>query len=144
VNADEQRKIEQELRDLLIALNHHSDHREYDQALRLFAPDGSFISGPSTSAGHAQIAKMFSERSATLIARHLITNMNLTVKDADNAEGVSYYFALFSDPGPDPKFPLPLEPFSMGEWHDIFVRTPEGWRIKHHEVRRMFMRKSKA
>jgi hypothetical protein len=138
----ERRGIEQELRDLLMVLNHHSDRREYDQALQLFTADASFVGGPNTWTGHEQLRKMFDDRPATMIARHLITNTVLTVKDEHNAEGISYYFAMISDPGPDPKFPLPLEPFSMGEWHDTFVRLPEGWRIKRHEVRRMFLRQS--
>jgi hypothetical protein len=143
MNADEKRKIEQDLRDLLVSLNHYSDRREYDQAVPLFAPDASFIGGPNTWTGHDQLRKMFTDRPATMIARHLITNTKLTVKDESNAEGISYYFAMISDPGPDPKFPLPLEPFSMGEWHDIFVKTKDGWRIKRHEVRRMYIRKDK-
>ncbi len=143
MNPDEKRKIEQDLRDLLVAFNHHSDRREYEEAVLLLTPDASFV-GAKTWTGRDQLRIMFSERSATLIARHLITNTILTVKDNDNAEGISYYFAMIADPGPDPKFPLPLEPFSMGEWHDVFVRMPDGWRIKRHEVRRMYMRKTKA
>ncbi len=143
MNADVKRATEQELRDLLIALNHHSDRREYDQCIPLFTADASFIGGPNTWTGHDQLRKMFDDRSATMIARHLITNTKLTVKDERNAEAVSYYFAMISDPGPDPKFPLPLEPFSMGEWHDVLVKTADGWRIRRHEVRRLYLRPSR-
>jgi hypothetical protein len=61
----------------------------------------------------------------------------------DHAEAVTYYLAYHHDPGTaSPAFPLPLDPpFSLGEWHDRFVRTADGWRIAHRETRRLFERR---
>jgi hypothetical protein len=75
------------------------------------------------------------------LIRHLVTDTRIIVKDENHAEGVSYYMAVNHDPKTkDAKLPLPLEPFSMGEWHDKYVKTPQGWRFAHREVKRLFQK----
>lgn len=64
----------------------------------------------------------------------------IDIGDRSHAQAVSYYLLYRYVPDtPAPKPPLPLGmPFSLGEWHDKFVKTADGWRIAHREVRRLF------
>ena len=75
----------------------------------------------------------------TTLIRHLVTDTLIIAKEDDHAEGVSYYMAINHDPKTkDAK--LPLEPFSMGELHDKYVKTPQGWRFAHREVKPLFQK----
>ncbi len=138
MNDSERRLIESECRDLVVQLCQLSDHGEKEKAVQCFTPDGTWIRGGKPFTGRAEMLQSF-RGSPTQVIRHLTANILITAKDEKSAEGVTYYLAFHNDPGTaPPKLPLPLEPFSLGEWHDKFVRTAEGWRISHREVKRFF------
>ena len=139
MNDSERRTIEQQCRDLVVQLCQLSDHGEREKSVDLFTQDGTWIRGGKPYKGREEMLQSF-RGSPTQVIRHLTSNILITVKDDNAAEGVTYYLAFHNDPGTaQPKLPLPLEPpFSLGEWHDKFVRTPAGWRISHREVKRFF------
>jgi hypothetical protein len=139
MNDSERRTIEQTCRDLVVLMCQLSDHGEREKAVDLFSPDGTWIRGGKPYKGRAEMLGSFAAP-ATQVIRHLTSNILITVKDDNSAEGVTYYLAFHTDPKtPNPKLPLALEPpFSLGEWHDKFVRTPAGWRFSHREVKRFF------
>ncbi len=138
MNDSERRTIEQQCRDLVVQLCQLSDHGEREKSVDLFTADGTWIRGGKPFKGREEMLQSF-RGSPTQVIRHLTSNILITVKDDNSAEGVTYYLAFHNDPGTaQPKLPLPLEPFSLGEWHDKFVRTPSGWRIAHREVKRFF------
>ena len=139
MNDSERRIIEQQCRDLVVQLCQSSDHGEREKSVDLFTADGTWIRGGKPFKGREEMLQSF-RGSPTQVIRHLTSNILITVKDENSAEGVTYYLAFHNDPGTaQPKLPLPLEPpFSLGEWHDKFVRTPSGWRIAHREVKRFF------
>ena len=132
-------KIEQACRDLVTKLNHHHDHRRGEEAVALFAADGCWIRRGRPVRGHAELLASY-QRGSTQVNRHIATATLVTVQDEDHADSVTYYLVLHHDPGtPDPKLPLPFEPpTTMGEWHDKFVRTPQGWRFAQRETLRVF------
>ena len=143
MDAAERRAIIEDCRDLVIALVHLDDHREYDRAVdELWMPDATWLRGGKLYTGREQIRASFDRATPTTVMRHLVVNTHVTVIDRDHAEGVSYYITYQNDPGTTaPRFPLPLEaPFSMGEWHDKYVRTPAGWRFAAREVKRLFQK----
>jgi len=142
MDATERRSIEQECRDLVVTLTHYSDHGQHEQAVDLFTPDGTWIRGGKPYTGRSEMLQSFNRGSGTQVIRHVTSNIRIEVKDERTAEGVTYYIAFNQDPGAaSPKLPLPFAPpFSMGEWHDKFVRTPAGWRFSHREVKRLFQR----
>jgi SnoaL-like domain len=139
MNDSERRIIEQECRDLVVQLTHLSDHGAREQAVDLFTPDGTWIRGGKPFKGRTEMLSSF-RAPPTQIIRHLTSNILITVKDDNTAEGVTYYLAFHTDPGTaTPKLPVTLEPpFSLGEWHDKFTRTAQGWRFSHREVKRFF------
>jgi hypothetical protein len=143
LDAEERKRIEQECRDLVIAVAQLGDHRQAEEAAALFSEDCTWIRGGRPYRGREGIIESYARISPTQVTRHMSANSLVTVRDDERAEGVTYYMALHHDPGMDtPELPLPLDPpFSMGEWHDRFVRTPEGWRIAHRETKRLFERR---
>ena len=141
MDAKAKRDIVAECRDLVIDLVHLGDHGELEAAVDLWVPTGTWIRGGKPFTGRAQLLESFKRASDTTLIRHLVTDTRIIVKDDNNAEGVSYYMAVNYDPKTkDAKLPLPLEPFSMGEWHDKYVKTPAGWRFAHREVKRLFQK----
>lgn len=138
MEANERLKIEQECRDLVTKLNHFHDHRRAEEAAALFAEDGCWIRRGRPTRGAELLASF--QRGGTRVNRHVGAATLITVLDEDHAEGVTYYLALHHDPGTaEAKLPLPFEPpTTMGEWHDKFVRTPQGWRFAQRETLRVF------
>lgn len=140
MDATERRLIEQECRDLVTMLTQFGDHGEAENAVALFTEDGTWIRGGKPFKGRAALLDSYRRGSATQVTRHVGANTMITVTDDNNATGVTYYIAYHHDPKTaNPTLPLPLDPpFSMGEWHDKFVRTPAGWRFSFRETRRLF------
>jgi hypothetical protein len=124
------------------AVAQRGDRRDTEGAAALFAEDGTWIRGGRTYTGRSGVIESYAHLSPTQFTRHMSANCVVTVRTPDTAEAVTYYVAYHHDPGVEsPSFPLPLDPpFSLGEWHDRFVRTHEGWRIAHRETRRLFQR----
>lgn len=140
----ERRSIEQDCRDLVCALVHHTDRNEGVQAASLFAVDALWNRGGIVRQGREAILRSYLEpadRSPTELIRHFATTTRVTVLDATHAQAVTYYLVYRFDPGADFSLPLPLErPFSAGEWHDQFVRTADGWRFGGRQTQRLFKR----
>ena len=142
MDANQRKAAEQDIRDLVIAITQYGDHREAEKAVALFAEDGNWLRGGKPHKGHAEILSSYQRGSTTQVTRHINGGTMVTIKDDTHAESVTYYIALHHDPKTtDAKFPLPFDPpFSMGEWHDKFVRTASGWRFSSRETKRLFER----
>jgi hypothetical protein len=140
MNDVETEQIVQACRDLVLAVTQHSDHGEAREAAALFAPDGRLVRGGRAFTGEAELLEAYADQPALLV-RHLNGGTVITVLDEDHATGVTYYLAYRHDGGGEAvELPVPLgQPFSVGEWHDRFVRTPAGWRLASRETRRVFV-----
>lgn len=91
----------------------------------LFTPDGSF---GSQAKGTAQLAELGSQtnkdRSGPAFTRHFVTNV--VIKPAPGgATGRSYLVMVDGAEGGKPTTML-----GGGHYDDVYVKTPEGWRIK--------------
>ena len=91
----------------------------------LFAPDGSLGTQAKGTAQLAEFAAQTNkERSGPAFTRHFVTNV--VVKPApEGATGRSYLVTL--DGAEDGK---PTTMLSGGHYDDVYVKTPQGWRIK--------------
>lgn len=136
---EERTTIELTCRDLVNRLTQFSDWKKKKESSELFTPTGTWVRGGKPYTGRAAIIASF-EGSQTDIIRHLATGTVIDVQDQKNASGVTYYLVYRHDPKTEsPTLPMPLgTPFSMGEWHDRFVKADDGWLISHREVRRLF------
>ena len=91
----------------------------------LFTPDGSFgtdVKGREQLAALA--AKTNADRSGPAYTRHFVTNVVIK-PSADGATGRSYLVAIdVSENG------KPTTILHGGHYDDVYVKVPEGWRIK--------------
>lgn len=106
---------------------------EPDQIVPLFAEDGTWLSDSQGSAtGHDAIREAWKNFSAAMpFAYHMITNPRIEV-EGDRASGEWHLMMRGTDPNG-------VEFWAAGVYKDEFVRTPQGWRIKHTHPRLVFL-----
>src|SRR5262245_17290837 len=108
------------------------DFGEASRIADLFAADGVWESGDLKMVGRDAVRAGFARREGVTrrVSRHVCTNVAIDVLDADQARGLSYLINYRHDrrDGDDAAAPAPSgHPKFVGEYHDRFVRTPEGW-----------------
>ena len=129
--------IEAACRRLSIAFAVHVDRGRADDVVALFTPDGVFERAGLRLNGAAEIAAFLAKRPATRITRHVCSNILIEPVDSTHARGIAY-FTLFEGEGETPAtMQLPL---TVGEYRDDYVRTTNGWRIRHRRSVGIFRR----
>ena len=110
----------------------------------LFTDDGVWTADDLVLAGRDAIREHFTRRERVVrrVSRHVLTNVTVTVDSADEATSLSYFANFRHDRAEgDLSLPVPMEvPKYLGEYHDRFRRTGDGWRIEHHRVDVAFLR----
>lgn len=109
-----------------------NDLGELEKLANLFVEDGSFarpLDPENPTVGRAEILAMLEAR-APRLSRHIMTNIVIDVEGPDEARGISYV-SFLSTTDVEAARPVAAEAqLFVGEYHDRFVRTPEGWRLK--------------
>ena len=91
----------------------------------LFTPDGTFGTQAKGTAQLAELAaKTNKERSGPAFARHFVTNVMIK-PSPEGATGRSYLVALDIS-----EVRKPTTILHGGHYDDVYVKTPQGWRIK--------------
>ena len=121
-----------EIEGLYARYSQGSDFRDLELFLSAFSEDAVIVSADGSStqgipAMRAARAERYQETGDT--GRRHRTGSYLITPTADGAHGRAYYVLLDVTTGP------PTTVFT-GYYDDEFVRTPEGWRIKHRSVNR--------
>jgi ketosteroid isomerase-like protein len=117
----------QAITDLIHAYCYHFDRNEPEQVAALFSEDATVDYGPEapTIVGGAAIAPTISGALERIFAAtsHHVSNIQITLDDADHAHAVSYLYAWhrYVDGSPDGEL--------WGVYRHRFARTPDGWRI---------------
>ena len=104
-----------------------------EDASWVYTPDGEFVSTNSkrTTKGEKALKEMYSrlrKSNETRPVNHLLTNLIVT-PTAEGARGSVYLTELQRDKK-NKSMPMILR---FGRYHDTYVRTPQGWRIKRRE-----------
>jgi hypothetical protein len=111
----------------------------------LFCEDGEWRGVDLHLQGRDQIRAWFTEREQLTrrVSRHICTNVGVDVLSEDEAESLCYMVNYRHDsPDPEPRLPVTLEvPKFVGELHDRFRRTPDGWRFARRTVEVSFVRR---
>jgi SnoaL-like domain len=140
--------IERECERLVYAYCHLIDHGEAGQVGDLFTEDGKWISPEASHEGQAAVTTAFRARQANTqrMSRHICSTPLIEVDDADSATGVTYLQLYRHDGDPGRRIsPLDDLPEFVGEYHDTFRRTPQGWRFQTRRFVAVFVRsKAKA
>jgi SnoaL-like domain len=115
------------------------------QIADLFCEDGEWRGVDLHLQGRDQIRAWFSERERLTrrVSRHICTNVAVDLVSDDEAESLCYMVNYRHDSrDAEPHLPVTLEvPKFVGELHDRFRRTADGWRFQSRTVELSFVRR---
>ena len=132
---------------LVLNFARYADQGEYEKVGALFGEAGVFTRRGETFRGAAAIADSIdamlkNRRSAPTNPwwriRHFCSNLVIDVESAEQAIGHSYYTIYRYQGEPVDGIPAISGPALIGDYVDVFMRTPGGWRFKSREVRPAF------
>lgn len=133
--------IQAECAQLFYTYGNALDDADGPAAAACFTVDGEWDRQGNVRRGRAAIQAAIEARPRNRVTRHVFTNLNITVLDADHATGRAYYLVFRHDgPGADGG-PLPrpmVAPERLGDYLSWFVRTAEGWRLQRVAPKRFF------
>jgi hypothetical protein len=107
----------------------------------LFTPDATYarpIEPNTIISGREAIVKAFVARPGGRVARHITSNVRITVDSTERARGVSRVVLITGpdEPAAHPQFGYQADARQLvGEFDDEFVKTPEGWRFSSRRGR---------
>jgi ketosteroid isomerase-like protein len=138
-----QAAIERECARLVLASLRAFDERDWPRYASLFTADGVFIRANAPDEpliGREAIRAALAERPASRLTRHLCTNLEIDVIDAEHARGFCYLLLYAGDASqPATRAGRPADGVQrVGEYRDTLVRIAEGWRISRREGRLVF------
>jgi SnoaL-like domain len=123
---------------LITEISWRIDHGRAATVHELFVDDGEMSLGPKQVLQGRDAIREWGlqiERAAWRI-RHVSTNMRFVSEGDGVASGISLVTAYMAE-GEEPGTTLP---WAVGEDHDQFVRTSEGWRLRSRRWEPLFMR----
>lgn len=104
---------------------YHRDQFNAKEFANLFTEDASLTVVNQTWEGRANIEKRIEDLKTGSTIRHEMSTIRIVPIDADHATGVSYATIYSAPAGATSVSGFTL----MGEYHDEFVRTAEGWKF---------------
>ena len=127
--------IKDKCRELSLRFGRLQDKRRYEDLPGLMTEDGTY-----TRLDEELTILDFIEWVGTMPpnkTRHFVTDIDFSEVLEVSARGVSYYTLYLY--GGEEDTPYPLEgPFVVGEYHEKFIKTEKGWKIKSREARIIF------
>jgi uncharacterized protein (TIGR02246 family) len=137
------RDIATECGQLTHAFARYVDRNEADRVAELFTPEGTFTRKGESLKGREQIRAAIARRTSAVLTRHLCSTTHVEVQSEDRATGITY-FELYRHEykaGEESGTPVPLGKADViGEYHDEFERTPDGWCIRARTAFGVFRR----
>jgi hypothetical protein len=103
----------------------------------LFAEDGWYAWGEKRSVGREAIRETYRQRAArgTRTARHLCTNLRISMVGDHEARGQSIWL-IFAEDGPPPH---PAVPLLVADVHDVYVRRDGRWLFQSRQLDDVFV-----
>jgi hypothetical protein len=122
INNDDYTKLSR----LVTEISWRIDHGQAETVWELFTPDGSMNTSGTPIVGHDALREWGKTRDKSdTKSRHLCTGMRFTAVEADKATGSTILTVFMGKKG----LIGSSIPAVVGEDHDEFVRTPDGWRF---------------
>lgn len=135
------REIERACTDIILENGRLTDYEEFEKAAALFTPDVVFkgIASGVTAVGREENIASMSSRIKDQWRRRIISNVMVTVQDADHAT-VTAYWMMYKHKKSDVLEGKIADgtPTHFCETTDQFVRMDEGWRIARREFNEVF------
>lgn len=112
----------------------HFDAREFREMEQYFAPDGVWLRPEGAINGIDELRTRMTERPASAVSRHVITNLRTTVTGPQSAVVNSYITGYRHDFSGDVHFPVPLQgPRTLARCRDEMVLVEGRWKIAHRK-----------
>lgn len=112
----------------------HVDRNDYHALVELFAPDGVFERPGAIMVGRQAILAAMELRSRDRLTRHFCTDPIIDIVSPTAANG-RCYVSLQSAPRAERGDQSGMRVTLVGEYHDRFVLTGDGWRIAYRTAR---------
>jgi ketosteroid isomerase-like protein len=131
--------VERDCSRLCIAFANGVDAHDNAVVLELFTDDAMLVTPARTYQGRAKIAGFLDARPASVVTRHLCTNIRISTQSESSATGQCclQFFSVASEAAP--VFPLKAPAPVVAEYRDEYLRTPAGWRIRHRRIEIVFV-----
>ena len=136
MDIEQVREIEREITDVVLLNSRLTDHEEFEKAAELFTPDIVFkgIASGVTAVGREENVASMASRIQDQWRRRMISNIMVTVQDADHATVTAYWIMYKHKKSDVLDGNIPdATPTHFCETEDQFVRMDEGWRIARRE-----------
>jgi hypothetical protein len=133
--------VERACERLCLDYAHCADNGLASEFAELFTPDAELILGDVSYSG-AEISRDVVVRPG-MIVRHVLSNIRIVVTGPEEARGTAY-LALYAgniDPDRGVVSTSAITPIRTSVYHDVYRRTPQGWRIFSRRTERSFERK---
>ncbi len=125
-------RIELACQRLVHAYAVHRDRLDAAAFGDLFSEDATLSVLGSTFTGRAEIMQRLLDADPAVMSHHHMSTVLITAQSTDKASGVSYA-TVYIAPAAGAK-PAEVEGFTaVGEYHDRFVKTSDGWKIAARE-----------
>jgi ketosteroid isomerase-like protein len=136
--------VERSCERLIMEYSRLVDFGEAAAVADLFTEDARWEGTDLVLSGREEIRAWFEKREAVTrrVSRHVFTNVTIDVLSETEAKGLSYMINYRHDRQEgDEAMPVVMEvPKWMGEAHDAFRLTDDGWRFASRRVVPAFMR----
>ncbi len=112
------------------------DHHNADDYANVFAQNGVFLFRGQRFEGRGAIRQRMLD-SVGQTTRHVMSNIQVTVDNPEKASIVSYVTVTIATTNE-----LPIKASgttALGEYHDVCVKTLEGWKLQRRQFVDVFM-----
>jgi hypothetical protein len=123
---------------LLLQLAHLTDHGPHEAIAEIFTDDGEFDRDGTVVRGRQALRDLYAKRPVSLMTRHIVTNVMVTVVSENEANCQAYatVYRFRSQDGTKPVPPVDCYgPESVAEYQDLVVKTADGWKVRHRVLR---------
>ncbi len=128
--------------ELVLNYAFHRDRLQARPFAQLFTTDAQLLVLGATFVGRQAIYQRLADTRAddqALSTRHMMSTIRIFAEDNNHATGISYV-TLYAAPAAK-GIPAEVDGFLIvGEYHDNFVRTADGWKIRRREFVPIFNR----
>jgi ketosteroid isomerase-like protein len=124
---------------LSVAFANNIDRRDYPAVLDLFAEDAVLDRLGTIIRGKSALSAWLQSRPTDIVTRHICSNIEI-VQDARTAAQGRTYFTFYKAAAIGDNGAID-GPESIGEYHDSFILTPQGWKILKRKIILIFQRR---
>lgn len=124
---------------LSIAFANNVDRRDYPALLDLFGEDAVVDRMGTIIRGKPALSAWLASRPADVVTRHVCSNTEIVQRGPETAEGLTY-FTFYKAVGTADVCDVE-GPELVGEYHDLFVLTVQGWKFQSRKITVIFKRR---